>query len=111
MASPAGTTPAVPDVPFCDKCVSGTVHIGTATGSDIELGSLHCYYAAPPPGLPPAPTVVFLTDVFGHSFINARLLADAYARENLHVLVPDIFAGDPIDPKLLNFMDEGATGW
>jgi hypothetical protein len=49
--------------------------------------------------------------VFGYSFVNARLLADAYARENFHVLVPDLFSGDPIDPKLLNFVDEEAKGW
>ena len=111
MASAAGASSGAPEIPFCEKCVSGTVHSGTATGSDIRLGSLRCYYAAPPLNLPPAPTILFLTDVFGYSFVNARLLADAYARENFHVLVPDLFSGDPIDPKLLNFVDEEAKGW
>jgi dienelactone hydrolase len=97
---------ASPAVPFCEGCVSGSVQTGPTTGSNIVLGTLPCYYAAPPNGLPPAPTVVVLTDIFGHTFVNVQLLADAYARSNLHVLVPDILGGDPVPPELFSSFDE-----
>ena len=96
---------------LCAHCVSGVVHSGTPTGTEIKLGSIPCYYAAPPIGHPAAPTIIFFTDIFGYSFINARLLADSFASKNLHVLIPDIFDGDAVDPSLLGFMDVETKGW
>lgn len=45
--------------------------------------------------------LLFLTDVIGHRFINAQLLADAFAAHGgYHALMPDLFAGDsrPLGP-------------
>ena len=46
--------------------------------------------------------LLFLTDVFGHRFINAQLLADEFAAHGgFHVLMPDLFAGDSRPPRPL----------
>jgi dienelactone hydrolase len=40
--------------------------------------------------------VIFLiTDIIGHRFINAQLLADGFAAHGYHVVMPDLFNGDP----------------
>lgn len=43
-----------------------------------------------------AHTVDSMTDVIGHRFINAQLIADQLAANGYFVLVPDLFEGDPI---------------
>lgn len=37
-----------------------------------------------------------ITDVIGHRFINAQLIADQFAANGYFVLMPDLFYGDPI---------------
>jgi dienelactone hydrolase len=39
--------------------------------------------------------IFFITDVIGHKFVNAQLMADGYAAHGYHVVMPDIFSGDP----------------
>ena len=58
----------------CPACFSGFVHDGAPTGSDTTLGSLPAYLAAPPSGVSPKGVLLILTDVFGHRFVNVRLL-------------------------------------
>ncbi|KAF5102059.1 hypothetical protein D0Z00_000519 [Geotrichum galactomycetum] len=38
----------------------------------------------------------FFTDVIGHKFINAQLIADQYAETGYYVIAPDLFNADPI---------------
>ena len=45
---------------------------------------------------PNAPTILILTDVIGHLFVNAQLVADQFAANGYHVCMPDLFHGDPI---------------
>ena len=40
--------------------------------------------------------VLILTDVIGHRFPNAQLIADQFAANNYTVLMPDLFAGDAL---------------
>lgn len=37
-----------------------------------------------------------ITDVIGHKFVNAQLIADQFAANGYFVFVPDLFYGDPI---------------
>jgi dienelactone hydrolase len=56
-----------------------------------------------------APIILFVSDVFGHSFVNSRLLADTYAEGGYHVFVPDFFAGDALAPSTLDFLEAEGT--
>lgn len=40
--------------------------------------------------------MLILTDVIGHKFINAQLIADQFAANGYFVVMPDQFHGDPI---------------
>ena len=44
---------------------------------------------------------MYLTDIFGWSLINSRLLADELASHGFYVLIPDIFQGDSLDHSIL----------
>lgn len=88
----------------CPACFSGSLHEGAPTGIDVDLDGVPAYYAAPPSASTKA--IVMLSDVFGHTFVNARLLADAYALAGFHVYLPDYFAGTAVPPSSLNVLDE-----
>jgi dienelactone hydrolase len=90
----------------CPDCFSGALHEGTIRGCDVVLhDELPCYYTAPNPSLPVLGTLLYLSDVFGHKFINARLLADQYAAAGFHVFIPDILGGDAIPAEQLSVLD------
>lgn len=87
----------------CANCFRGILREGTPTGTLSTLDGAPCYYAAPPASAGTAcPTILFLTDVFGHIYRNNQLLADQYALKGFHVLMPDLFEGRPVDGKSLN---------
>ena len=48
-----------------------------------------------------AKTVIFIADIFGYELPNVRLLADEFAKNGLHVLIPDLFDGDYVPHDLL----------
>lgn len=82
----------------CANCFRGILREGTPTGSLITLNGAACYYAGPPAEAGTArPTILFLTDVFGHIYSNNQLLADQYALKGFHVLMPDLFEGNPVN--------------
>ncbi|KAF2634630.1 alpha/beta-hydrolase [Massarina eburnea CBS 473.64] len=40
--------------------------------------------------------IIFVTDIYGIAIPNSKLLADHIAKANYPVIVPDLFAGDPV---------------
>ena len=90
----------------CPACFSGALHEGSPTGVDVDLDGVAVYYAAPPTPSTSTKAIVILSDVFGHTFVNTRLLADAYAMAGFHVFLPDYFGGTAVPPSSLNVLDE-----
>ena len=82
----------------CANCVVGYTDSGTPTGSDIMLGgTINCYRAQSP--IPTNKAVMLITDVFGHTLVNVRLMADKIAASGITVYVPDLQAGDCLTPE------------
>jgi carboxymethylenebutenolidase len=76
-------------------------------GKFIKINELEFYYSPPPQTSKKVGTVCYFPDVFGHRFINAQIIADLYAKEaGVHVYVPDITNGDPIDSNLLKTLSK-----
>ncbi|KZV88944.1 dienelactone hydrolase [Exidia glandulosa HHB12029] len=85
-----------------DCCVSGHIHSGRPTGLTSRIANLDAYFATPPNGSK-AKTLLFLTDIFGWTLPNARLLADELAKTGgFYVVVPDFFQGDHVAHDMLN---------
>ncbi|KAI0832002.1 alpha/beta-hydrolase [Trametes gibbosa] len=87
---------------LCAHCISGVRHEGTPEGEIVQFGGVETYIATPTVDYPKDKVVLFLTDVFGLKLENARLLADDYARNGFKVVMPDLFAGDPIPADALS---------
>lgn len=47
-----------------------------------------------------AKTVIFIADIFGYELVNTRLVADEYAAQGFHVVLPDFFEGAHVDYTL-----------
>mmetsp|Transcript_6863 Transcript_6863/g.6165 ORF Transcript_6863/g.6165 Transcript_6863/m.6165 type:complete len:272 (+) Transcript_6863:3-818(+) len=93
-------------------CISGFIHSGTPNGEIIKINNLNCYYSAPPSSNDEKyPTIIYLTDAFGYTFINSQLLADTYAKNGFHVYIPDLHQGDSADPSLLDVAERPNTSF
>ena len=77
---------------------------------------MQCYIAESTGERTPTKAILFLTDAYGHKFVNnqvrrpfpcapglpalslrpAQLLADDFARNGFHVVMPDLFCGDSV---------------
>jgi len=89
---------------FCADCISGVRHEGTEEGKIIELGGVKTYEALPQGNLTPEQqktAILFLPDVFGLGLVNARLLADDFARNGFQTYIPDYLYGDHLHPDAL----------
>ena len=74
----------------CPECVTGSVHQGTPTGTEVKLGGLDAYAV----GSEDSKRIIVIgVDVFGWKFVNTRLLADEYASKGFGVFIPDLFSG------------------
>ncbi|KDQ50688.1 hypothetical protein JAAARDRAFT_211518 [Jaapia argillacea MUCL 33604] len=87
---------------FCKHCISGVRHEGTPTGKLETIGGVECYVATPTVSYPTDKVVLFLPDIFGHSLINAQLLADDYAKNGFKTVIPDYLNGDPVPADALS---------
>ena len=68
-------------------CISGFNWDGKPTGKEIELAGFNTYVT----GSNKEAAVLYIHDIFGWTFTNARLLADHYANEaEVTVYIPDL---------------------
>lgn len=77
---------------FANCCSQGFKYTGDAVGKMKTFGGYECYVSGPETS---DKIVFFITDIFGHSFINNKLLADEFAKAGYLVVVPDLFENDP----------------
>jgi len=96
----------------CERCVQGGVLEGDFTG-EIQNGA----YFAPAPGSGSLSSgqktcIVFLTDIFGLSLKNCKIMADSMAQKlGVDVWVPDQFDGKPpVQSHELNGLIAGVPG-
>ncbi|KAI0305247.1 alpha/beta-hydrolase [Multifurca ochricompacta] len=87
---------------FCENCIRGVRHEGTAEGKYEEINGIKTYVATPQGDYPKDKAILYLTDVFGLELPNNPLLADDFARNGFKVYAPDLFEGDPVPPNALN---------
>ncbi len=79
-------------------CLKGFKWNGTPTGRVGKLGNNDAYIT----GDNPDAAVLYIHDILGWSFTNARLLADHFAAEaGVTVYVPDFFAGEVVPFELV----------
>ncbi|RAH49638.1 alpha/beta-hydrolase [Aspergillus brunneoviolaceus CBS 621.78] len=75
-------------------CITGTLHEGEPKGTIQDIENISTYITHPPTATKKA--ILLLTDVIGHRFLNAQLLADQFAAAGYLVLMPDLFTGDSV---------------
>ncbi|KAK7888024.1 hypothetical protein LTR67_009419 [Exophiala xenobiotica] len=76
-------------------CYQGVKHEGEATGDFSTLGDFEIYTKYPE-NKSTEKGILIITDVIGHRFVNAQLIADQFAANGYFVMMPDLFHGDPI---------------
>ncbi len=78
----------------CSDCFSGHLHEGTPTGTVTTIHGIPTYVSQPEAGTKPKGLVIFISDAFGWSTPNSRLLADNYAKKGgFLVYTPDFMNG------------------
>ncbi|KAI9789429.1 MAG: hypothetical protein M1833_002423 [Piccolia ochrophora] len=91
----------------CAECFTGTLHSGTPAGREATVHGLPTYIASPPSGVSPKGLVIILSDAFGWSLVNTRILADAYAKKgNFLVYLPDVMGGHALSPRMFQLFHE-----
>ncbi|KUL83097.1 hypothetical protein ZTR_11172 [Talaromyces verruculosus] len=76
-------------------CYKGVKHEGQPVGSISTVKDFEVYTSYPE-NKSTDYAVLFLTDVIGHKFNNAQLIADQFAANGFFVFMPDLFHGDPV---------------
>ncbi|KIN03285.1 hypothetical protein OIDMADRAFT_27722 [Oidiodendron maius Zn] len=78
-------------------CFKGVKHEGQPRGCIESVGETEAYVSEPTSAVASnGYGILYLTDIIGHQFVNAQLLADAYAENGYVVLMPDLFHDDPV---------------
>ncbi|KAF2630832.1 hypothetical protein BU25DRAFT_334399 [Macroventuria anomochaeta] len=69
---------------------------GVPAGQLKNVSGIEIYHSYPPNSNTSAKAIIHLTDIFGLPLLQNKLLADSIASNGYLVLVPDLFAGDPV---------------
>ncbi|ORY64828.1 dienelactone hydrolase family protein [Pseudomassariella vexata] len=77
------------------SCTTGHLHEGTPTGKMKSIRGIQTYYATSANGSARNAIIIF-TDVMGHNFVNAQLVADNFASNGFFTVMPDLFRGDAV---------------
>jgi dienelactone hydrolase len=86
-------------VGHCFECVTGYTDSGTPSGSEILLdGTIKSYLAKPPTETDKV--IMIITDVFGMTLVNIRLIADHIASKGFKVYIPDFHSGESLEPEV-----------
>ncbi|KAH6643671.1 dienelactone hydrolase [Boeremia exigua] len=76
-------------------CAVGVKHEGTPKGSVQTIGDIRAYVSPTPDGSTDN-AILLMTDVLGFAFPNVRLIADQFAANGYHTVIPDVFHGNEI---------------
>ncbi|KAI4641129.1 hypothetical protein J4E93_008007 [Alternaria ventricosa] len=83
----------------CDNCKTGFKWGAESVGKEAKLDNIDCYVT----GDNKDAAILIITDIFGWTLPNIRILADHYAKEaNATVYVPDVFGGEVVDPDAMS---------
>ncbi|KAI0440607.1 dienelactone hydrolase [Xylaria telfairii] len=79
-------------------CAVGYKETGEPVGHYTSLGGIEAYVSKAPQSS--GKGVLILTDILGHKFPNAQLIADSFAENGYTTVIPDLFHGDavPLNP-------------
>ncbi|KAJ7663907.1 dienelactone hydrolase endo-1,3,1,4-beta-D-glucanase [Mycena polygramma] len=94
---------------FCQDCIKGVQHSGTPAGKIEYIDGIECYVATPTVDYPKDKVILLLTDVFGLSLNNNKLLADSFAANGFKTVMPDLFRGDPVPADAVLTADADAA--
>ncbi|KAH9933392.1 alpha/beta-hydrolase [Fomitopsis serialis] len=81
---------------FCADCFKGVRHEGVPNGRIERIAGVECYVTEPLGTQSQEKAILYLTDAYGHRFVNNQVLADDYARNGFHVIMPDLFQNDAV---------------
>jgi dienelactone hydrolase len=92
--------------PRADCCLKASLWEGTPTGAETTLPGVPNPTYVSQPTSPSRVAILLVHDIFGWTFLNNRLLTDAYAREaNATVYLPDFFGGEVVTMEGFNKLD------
>lgn len=86
-------------------CATGSLHTGTPTGHIEKLHGLDCYVADAPSDSPKG-VIVIISDAFGWTLPNNRILADDYAKQGFQVYLPEFMVSHPCRRGSLNMRED-----
>ncbi|KAG2089661.1 Alpha/Beta hydrolase protein [Suillus cothurnatus] len=78
---------------LCKDCIQGVRHEGEPSGTLETIDGVACYVATPTVDYAKDKVILFLPDAFGIELINAKLLADDFAKNGFKVVAIDYFNG------------------
>lgn len=87
-------------------CLTGYLFSGKATGFEATIAGFKTYVASP--AQPTTKCVLLITDVFGYTLPNTRILADKYAAAGFLAIIPDFLGSDAVAPDAADVFDAPA---
>ncbi|KIK27154.1 hypothetical protein PISMIDRAFT_199985 [Pisolithus microcarpus 441] len=92
-------------------CVIGKQYLGSPQGKFQRFGDVHCYVGTPTFEYDQKKALILLTDMFGITFSNNKLLVDNFARAGYWTIAPDYLCGDPAPPYAWNNRGFNVHDW